>query len=107
MGRKVIGSAGEFYRLRVTRVDEGDSPDLDWRDDILWRRPPSEALSEEEVFRVEAVEYDNDDAATVLARFGSAEEAHLWLESAAEDLAEMTNTEFEDAYFPQAGDDAP
>ncbi len=102
MGRKVIGSAGEFYRLRVKRVDEGDSPDLEWREDILWRRPPSERLTEEEVYRVEAVEDDNDDAITVLARFGSQDEAYRWLEAAEEDLAEMTNTEFEDAYFPRA-----
>lgn len=104
MAGKVIGSAGEFYRLRVTRVDEGDSPDLEWREDILWRRPPSERLSEEEVYRVEAVEYDNDDAATVLATFATQEEAYEWLETASDDLAEMTNTEFEDAYFPTDGD---
>lgn len=104
MGRRVIGSAGEFYRLRVTRVDEGDSPDLDWRDDILWRRPLSERLAEEEVYRVEAVEYDNDDAVTVLAMFGTQEEAYRWLESASDDLAEMTNTEFEDVYFPESSE---
>ena len=101
MGHKVIGNAGEFYRLRVTRVDEGDSPDLEWREDILWRRPPSQSVSEEEVFQVEAVEYDNDDAITVLAKFATQEEAYTWLESAQDDLAEMTNTEFEETYFPQ------
>ncbi len=104
MGRKVIGSAGEFYRLRVTRVDEGDSPDLEWREDILWRTPPSAQLAEQEIYQVEAVEFDNDDVATVLARFGSQEEAYTWLESAEDDLAEMTNTEFEDAYFPQSAE---
>ena len=102
MGRKVIGSAGEFYRLRVTHVDEGDSPDLEWRDDILYRRPPSESLAEEEVYRVEAVQYDNDDAATTLGAFASMDEAHRWMEAVDEDLAEMTNTEFEESYFPNS-----
>ena len=105
MARKVIGSAGEFYRLRVTRFDEGDSPDLEWREDILWRRPLSEKLCEEEVYRVEAVEFADDDAITVLARFESEVEAYSWLEAASDDLAEMTNTEFEDAFFPQPSDD--
>lgn len=103
MERKVIGSAGEFYRLRVTQMDEGDSPDLEWRDDILWRRPPSDTPGEAEVYRVEAVEYDNDDATTTLASFTTRDEAYAWLASAEEDLAEMTNTEFEDAYFPAKG----
>ena len=43
---EVIGGADEFYRLRVTRVDEGEPPDLEWRDDVLYRRPPEESLDE-------------------------------------------------------------
>ncbi len=102
MGRQVIGNADEFYRLRVMRVDESDSPDLEWRDDILWRRPPIDRISEGEVYRVEAVELDNDDAAASLGEFGSSDEAYAWLQSTEADLAEMTKSEFEESYFPDA-----
>jgi hypothetical protein len=100
MERRVIGNADEFYRLRVMRVDESDSPDLVWRDDILWRRPPVDHISEGEVYRVEAVELDNEDALAPLAAFGSQDEAYAWLETAETDLAEMTKSEFEQTYFP-------
>ena len=29
---KVIGAASEFYRLRLTRLDVIEEPDLEWRD---------------------------------------------------------------------------
>lgn len=103
MGRRVIGNADEFYRLRVMRFDESDSPDLEWRDDILWRRPPADRLSEGEVYRVEAVELDDEDAAAALAEFGSPDEAYAWLETSETDLAEMTKSEFEETYFLDAG----
>lgn len=96
---RVIGNADEFYRLRVVRVDAGDSPDLEWRDDILWRRPPADTLSEEDVYRVEAVLIDDEESAKVLAEFDTSSDAQEWLESAEGDLYEMTKTEFEDTYF--------
>lgn len=102
MERRIIGNADEFYRLRVMRVDESDSPDLDWRDDILWRRPTVDAVSEGEVYRVEAVEIGDEDVAAALAEFGSSEEAHVWLEAAESDLSDMTKSEFEETYFPVA-----
>jgi len=102
MGKRIIGNADEFYRLRVMRVDEGDSPDLDWRDDILWRRPPKESVSEGEVYRVEAVEIEDEDVVASLAEFGTSEEAYAWLETSEADLSEMTKSEFEETYFPVA-----
>jgi hypothetical protein len=95
----VIGGADEFYRLRVTRVDEGEPPDLEWRDDVLYRRPQPETLDESDVWRVEAVSADDDEDVTVIAELRSSEEAHEALMSAGEDLAVMTRSEFERTYF--------
>jgi len=100
MGRRVIGNADEFYRLRVMRVDASDSPDLEWRDDILWRRPPADSVLEGEVYRVEAVEIEDEDIAVPLAEFGTPDEAYAWLATSDADLSEMTKSEFEETYFP-------
>lgn len=97
---KVIGRADEFYRLRITHVDEGEAPDLDWRDDILYRRPPAERIDERDVWRLEAVSVDDDEDVTIIARLGSSDESHESRDTAAEDLAVMTRSEFERTYFP-------
>lgn len=96
---RVIGNADEFYRLRVVRVDSGDSPDLEWRDDILWRRPPAESLAEGDVYRVEAVLIDDEDSAKILAEFDTSDDAQDWFATAEGDLYDMTKAEFEDTYF--------
>lgn len=97
---KGIGAAQDFYRLRLTHVGDSDEPDLEWREDILWRRPPTQHIEEYELYRVEAVALDNDEDVTPLGVFDSAEEAHEALAGAEEDLAELTRSEFEDRYFP-------
>jgi len=96
---RVIGRADDFYRLRVMHVDESDELDLDWRDDILYRRPPKQSVSEYELFRVEAVEIENEDAVTPLGTFDTQEEAYEFAQAAGDDLDEMTKSEFEDTYF--------
>lgn len=98
---KTIGSAADFYRLRVIRVDATDGLDLEWRDDILYRRPPSETPAESRSFTVEAVMLDDDDVTVALAAFGDADEAHEWLTDAEAALLEMTKSEFEESYFPE------
>lgn len=98
---RVIGNADEFYRLRVVRVDAGDSPDLEWRDDILWRRPPSELVAEDDVYRVEAVLVDDEESAKVIAEFDASEDAQDWMAIAEGDLYDMTKAEFEDTYFTE------
>jgi hypothetical protein len=97
---KTIGNASDFYRLRVVHVDETEGLDLDWRDDILYRRPPEQALEENEVYRVEAVLLDDENVSVSLKNFGDAPTAHEWLETISEDLGEMTKSEFEESYFP-------
>ncbi len=96
----MIGLAADFYRLRVVRVDETDEPDLDWRDDILWRDPPEQVVGETLSFRVEAVEVDDETAAVPLAEFADSATAHEALADAEVDLATLTKSQFEERYFP-------
>jgi hypothetical protein len=102
--------ASDFYRLRVTRIDVTDEPELDWRDDILYREPPAEATDEEEDWRLEAVALE-DDSAFEIAQFTEQDQAHALFEAVQEDLETMTKSVFEDHYITTAGprfsDDVP
>jgi hypothetical protein len=98
---KAIGDAGDFYRLRLIRVDEGDVPDLEWRDDVLYRRPPVQHSREIDVYRVDAVGVDDEELSSILARFETVEEARDFLGTADEDLNMMTKSEFERTYFTE------
>lgn len=98
---KAIGGASDFYRLRVLAVDTTDEVDFEWRDDILYRRPPGAVIEDEEIHRVEAVLLDDDDVTFALATFPTSEAAHEWMVARADDLDEMTKSEFEAAYFPE------
>jgi len=94
----IIGDASDFYRLRLTRLDVTDEPDLEWRDDILYREPPRQPLSAEAQWRVEAVSVDDDEDVTLIAMFDDADEARAFVESAQEDLEQMTRSAFEERY---------
>lgn len=98
---KVIGKASDFYRLRVLAIDATDGVDFEWRDDILYRRPPAETIDDEEAYQVEAVLLDDDDVTYTLATFADSVEAHDFCEARELDLDEMTKSEFEDAFFPE------
>lgn len=100
MARKAFGAASDYFRLRVTRMDESDSPDLEWRDDILWRRPPTDEPGESELWRVEAVAVDDEENVITLGAFDDPNDAHEALLSAEEDLAGFTVAQFEERYFP-------
>lgn len=97
---KGIGAACDYYRLRVLHVDESDEPDLEWREDILWRRPPAQHVEEYELYKVEVVALADEDEVTVIGAFESAEDAKEALSGAEEDLGELTRFEFEARYFP-------
>lgn len=101
---RVIGNAGDFYRLRVTRIDETDEPDLEWRDDILYREPPKQRVRESESWALEAVSLDDDDDVTRIALYESSEAAYEALDAIAEDLAELTKSSFEERYLTTAED---
>jgi hypothetical protein len=98
---KAIGSAGDFYRLRVMAVDTTGAVDLEWRDDILYRRPDTTPPDDAEAYTVEAVLIDDEDVVAELATFNRRDDAYAWLEERELDLEAMTRSEFEGAYFPQ------
>jgi len=95
---RTIGAASDFYRLRVTRLNEPDEPDLEWRDDILYREPPTQRMGEIESYAIEAVSID-DEQAFEIALYASSDEAHTALAAIAEDLEELTRSEFETRYM--------
>lgn len=97
---KGIGDASDYYRVRLMHVGESDEPDLEWREDILYRRPPVQHVDEYELYRVEAVALDDEDDVTLLGAFDSTADAHEALAAAEEELAELTRSEFEERYFP-------
>jgi hypothetical protein len=96
---KALGMASDFYRLRLVRLDAEEAPEFEWREDILYREPPSDEPGEYAKWRVQAV-LATDDSAITLRDFEGGAEAHEWLAKAEEDLGEMTRTEFETWYFP-------
>lgn len=94
MGR-IIGAAEDFYRLRVIRLDETDEPDLEWREDILYRTPPAEEVAEHEEWVLEAVTLDEDEIVTRIASYTDQDFAHQALEEWTEALQELTKSQFE------------
>lgn len=95
-----IGAAREYYRLRLMRLDEVDSPDFEWREDILYRRPQPATPVEHDLFRVEAVALGDEEDATSLGVFDTSDDAHEALDVATADLGGLTRAEFEERYFP-------
>lgn len=100
---KIIGNAADFYRIRVVALDTSDDLDLEWRDDVLYRRAPSEQPGEERVFVVEAVTLDDDDRVVTIQTFDDAAEAATWAEERQDELSDLTKSGFEERYF--RGDD--
>ncbi|MDO8879746.1 MAG: hypothetical protein Q7W44_02940 [Coriobacteriia bacterium] len=96
---KAIGSAADFYRVRIMRVDATEAVDFEWRDDILYRRPESSTIVEDEWFRVEAVLLDDEDVTTEIATFDDADAAQTLLDECQEALADMTKSGFEERYL--------
>lgn len=95
----IIGPAADFYRLRIARIEEPEGLDFEWRDDILYREPPPAHLSENEVWILEIIELDNEDAVRVAGRFETRDAAQEVLAAAEEDLAELTRSKFEERYL--------
>lgn len=97
---KGIGSASDYYRVRLMHVDDSEAPEFEWREDILYRSHEMKQPSESELYRIEAVALDDDDDATPLGLFDSPDDAHEALSAADDDLSELTRSEFEERYFP-------
>jgi len=98
---KIIGSADEFWRLRLTRVDSAEEMDFEWREDVLYREPRTEPLRETELWHVEAVRLDDYELIVRIATFDERDDAEAFLGRARDDLAEMTKSQFEEAYLAE------
>ena len=94
-----IGAAGDFYRIRVMHVDDTDEVDFEWRDDILYRRPPDDVPAEGELYRVEAVLLDDEEVVRAIAIFDDSAAAHELADECTEALADMTKSGFEARYL--------
>lgn len=99
--KKIIGPAAEFFRLRVTRVDEPEAPTLDWRDDILYRNFPQDENLVGLEYLIEAVDISDDGVVHFIARFDSSDEAQVALAQIQEDLGEMTLSSFRMRYLSE------
>jgi len=95
---RIIGSADEFWRLRLTRVDTTDDLDFEWHDDILYREPRITPAGDVELWHVEAVELENHEAVVRIGTFTERHEAEAFFDSARGDLTELTKSQFEEAY---------
>jgi len=100
----IIGSADEFWRLRVTRVDTTDDFDFEWHDDILYREPTVQAAREVEMWHVEAVNLEDAEHVVRMATFTDRAQAEEFFDRSLGDLAEMTRSQFDEAYL--SGDHA-
>lgn len=99
--RGPIGTAADFYRLRTVRLTVAEAPDLEWRDDVLYRRPPADEPGETDRWVVQAVLLDDEDTVVPLAEFDDPASAHVWVDEARRDLEDMTRSQFEETYFPE------
>lgn len=97
MSERVFGSADDFYRIRILRVDVPDELEWEWRDDILWRSPEADVQGETPRYRVEAVLKDSATART-LAETDGPEAAREIALTADEDLAQLTKRQFDARY---------
>jgi hypothetical protein len=102
MDHAPIGQAADFYRIRLRRVDAGGAPDLEWRDDILYRERSAAGPGEQLLYVVEAVELDEPDRAYPLGSYADYEAAMELMARAEEDLGELTRSRFEASWFPTA-----
>lgn len=103
----IIGAASEFWRVRITRLDTTEGLDFEWHDDILYREPTVDPGSEVQTWQVQAVALDGSERVVRLDAFFDRASAEDFLAEVEDDLREMTNTQFEDAYIePSLAEDA-
>jgi len=102
MGERTFGSADDFYRIRIIRVDVPDELEWEWRDDILWRTPEADAQLTTLRYRIEVVDKDSSEARAI-AEVEDPGAAREVAETADEDLAQLTKRQFDARYGLDAG----
>lgn len=96
---RTIGSADEFWRLRVTKVDTTEELDFEWHEDILYREPVVHDADEVELWHVEAVSLEDPERIVRIETHTSREDADGFVERAHDDLLDMTRSQFEATYL--------
>ncbi len=96
---RIIGSANEFWRVRITRMDTTGDLDFEWRADVLYREPSDVPVEERDVWQVEAVAVDDRDVLHVLDTFEDRDAAERFAATVREALLDMTKSQFETAYL--------
>ncbi len=102
-----IGAATDFWRLRIQRFDRMDPADFEWREDILYRKPPTAWVDEQDCYGIEAVNVDDPDDVTRIEECDSQDEAHGRLAELQEHLDAMTASEFRKRYMLSEAADRP
>jgi len=95
----IIGSAEEFWRLRVTRVDTTEDLDFEWHEDILYREPTVQPSAEVELWHVEAVSIEDVERVVRVATFTDRADAERFFDRTRDDLTQMTRSQFEEVYL--------
>lgn len=98
---RVFGKASDFYRLRVLKVNEDSELDLDWRDDILFKKPQNQPMTTKIWYVVQAVSVDTESPYN-LKRFSTGEAAMRFKDKVEDVLRELTKQQFEER-FPAFG----
>jgi len=98
---RIIGSAADFYRIRVRFIDTTDPVDFEWREDVLYRSAEPVAIEEEGEYLVEALFLGENRVAQVLERFTEASSASAYAADREGDLKHMTRSQFQDHFFAE------
>ena len=95
---RVFGKAADFYRLRVLKLNEESGPELDWHDDILFKKPTADEPSFREWYVLQAVSVDSEETHPI-QRFEDNSEALRVQDKIDELLRELTKQEFESRFL--------
>lgn len=94
---KIFGKANDFYRVRIINIKEDEEVDIDWRDDILLRKPENHESILEDNFVIEVVNIDSGEK-IALEKFPKLHRAKKQIIEIEEDLNELTKNQFEKKY---------
>lgn len=93
---KVFGLAGDFYRVRVLKVNEELPADLEWREDILYREPKTYEGKLKVSYRIQIVAQDK--TIYEIANITNGRAAKSRLKRIKEHLRDLTKMEFDSKY---------
>jgi len=88
--------AGDYYRVRVLKMDEELPADLEWREDVLYRAPKTYLSKLKVTYRIEILTRDN--AVREIANLRDKREAKKRYRAVKEDLHELSKMKFDEKY---------